>query len=139
MEKVRMSPTLLQVLNQAIKERRCVALRYHGQREVRVVEPHAIYTGEHSALVLDGYQVRGFSSSGRPAPFWRPFRLKHISGVQVLKETFQPRTAEGFSKARLKYKNGLIAIVETSAATFAYPAAVLGEVGPPRPTHLRRG
>ncbi len=129
---------ILQVLNRAIKERRCVALRYQDQRAVRVVEPHAIYSDEHSQLMLDAYQVRGYSSSGRPLPFWRPFRIKKITDVEVLKEVFQPRTAEGFSAARLKYKNGLVAIVETPPPTFAYPAQAAMEVGPPPPPHLRR-
>lgn len=128
---------ILQLLSRAIKERRCIAMRYQGQRAVRVVEPHAIYSDEQSQLLLDAYQVRGHSSSGRPLPFWRPFRVKRIDEIEILKSEFIPRTAEGFSAARLKYKNGLVAIVES-------PNAVLGqlqasaEVGPPRPPHLRR-
>jgi predicted DNA-binding transcriptional regulator YafY len=133
-----MTPNALQVLSQAIQQRRCVALRYHGQREVRVVEPHAIYTDENSKLVLDGYQIRGYSSSGRPPPFWRPFRLKEISAAQILKETFLPRAAEGFSAARLKYKNGVVAMVDASTARFDAPPVAAVEMGPPRPTHLRQ-
>lgn len=129
---------ILQVLSRAIKERRCVALRYQDHRAVRVVEPHAIYSDEHSQIMLDAYQVRGYSSSGRPMPFWRPFRLKKITDVQILKDTFVPRTAEGFSTARLKYKNGLIAIVAAPQAAFAYPLEVARDIGPPRPAHLRR-
>ena len=129
---------ILQVLSRAIKERRCVALRYQDQRAVRVVEPHAIYSDEHSQLMLDAYQVRGHSSSGRPMPFWRPFRIKKISHVDVLKEVFVPRTAEGFSAARLKYKNGLVAIVQTPNTGFAYPPEALMDIGPPRPQHMRR-
>jgi predicted DNA-binding transcriptional regulator YafY len=128
---------ILQVLTQAIRERRCVAMRYHDQREIRVVEPHAIYTDDRSSLVLDAYQIRGYSSSGRPAPFWRPFRLREIASVEVMKETFQPRVAEGFSSARLKYKNGLVAIVAMPASGFNVAAAA-EEMGPPRPQHLRR-
>jgi predicted DNA-binding transcriptional regulator YafY len=132
------APTnILQILSKAIKERRCVALRYQDQKAVRVVEPHAIYTDEHSQLMLDAYQVRGYSSSGRPLPFWRPFRIKRIADVDVLKEVFMPRTAEGFSAARLKYKNGLVAIAEVPNTGFAYPEATL-DMGPPRPEHLRR-
>jgi len=104
---------------------------------VRVVEPHAIYSDEQSQLVLDAYQIRGHSSSGRPLPFWRPFRVKKIDEVEILKNVFMPRTAEGFSAARLKYKNGLVAIVESPGAVFAQPDAVM-EVGPPRPSHMRR-
>lgn len=133
-----MAPTnILQILSKAIKDRRCLALRYQDQKAVRVVEPHAIYTDEHSQLMLDAYQVRGYSSSGRPLPFWRPFRIKKITDVEVLKEVFVPRTAEGFSAARLKYKTGLVAIVEVPNAPFAYPEAAL-DMGPPRPEHLRR-
>lgn len=128
---------ILQVLTRAIKERRCVAIRYERQRALRVVEPHAVYSDEHAQLMLDAYQVRGYSSSGRPLPFWRPFRIKKIVDVEILKDAFLPRTAEGFSAARLKYKNGLVAIVESPAAAFIHPEVAM-EVGPPRPQHLRR-
>lgn len=130
------SSNVLHVLTRAIKERRCVAFRYQDHGAVRIVEPHAIYSDDQSHLVLDGYQIRGYSSSGRPLPFWRPFRVKKISDAEMLREVFVPRTAEGFSAARSKYKNGLVAIVEVPTAQFA-PAAAL-EVGPPRPAHLRR-
>jgi hypothetical protein len=87
--------------------------------------------------MLDAYQIRGHSSSGRPLPFWRPFRVKKIDEIEILKNVFMPRTAEGFSAARLKYKNGLVAIVEAPGAVFAHPDAAV-EVGPPRPAHMRR-
>jgi predicted DNA-binding transcriptional regulator YafY len=133
-----MLPNILQILSQAIKEKRCIALRYHDQRQVRVVEPHAIYANERGELVLDAYQIRGFSASGRPPPFWRPFRLKKISAVSILKEPFEPRLAEGFSPNRLKYRNGLMAIVETrTAPAFVYPAQPQ-EIGPPRPEEFFR-
>ncbi len=132
-----MLPNILQVLSGAVKNRHCLALRYADQRQIRVVEPHAIYTDERGELVLDAYQTRGYSASGRPPPFWRPLRLKKISGVQVLKESFVPRATEGFSAARLKYRKGLVAIVEQPPAAFVYPTHVT-EVGPPRPPSLRR-
>src|SRR6266566_4307295 len=107
-----MVSNILQVLNQAISDNCCVAIRYHDQRQIRVVEPHAIYSSERGELMVDAYQTRGYSSSGRPPPFWRPFRLKKIAAVSVLKETFAPRVNEGFSPERLKYKSGLVAIVQ---------------------------
>ena len=130
---------ILQVLSQAIREKRCIAIRYHDQRQIRVLEPHAIYSGERGELMLDAYQTRGFSSSGRPPPFWRPFRLKKITAVSVLKEAFSPRVSEGFSPDRLKYKNGLVSIVQDAAApAFAYPVMQQSEIGPPLPAGLRR-
>ncbi|SRR5581483_8266131 len=132
-----MLPNILQVLSQAIKERHAIAVRYADQRQIRVVEPHAVYTDERGELVLDAYQVRGYSSSGRPAPFWRPLRLKKISAVQELNETFVPRAAEGFSGARLKYRNGLVALVQQPAAAFSYPVQS-SDMGPHLPEGLRR-
>lgn len=131
-------PNMLQALSRAIKEKRCIAIRYHDQRQVRVVEPHAVYANERGELVLDAYQTRGFSASGRPPPFWRPFRLKKISAVSLLKETFEPRVAEGFSSNRLKYRNGLVVVVEHKPApAFTYPAQAQ-EIGPPRPEEFLR-
>ncbi|HYA37136.1 MAG TPA: WYL domain-containing protein [Candidatus Methylomirabilis sp.] len=134
-----MLPNSIQLISQAIKDRRCIAIRYHDQRQIRVVEPHAIYTDERGELVLDGYQTRGFSASGRPAPFWRPFRMKKITAVSVLKEAFQPRLAEGFSANRLKYRSGLVAIVQDTQPAFGYvyPAQTT-EIGPHLPDGLRR-
>jgi predicted DNA-binding transcriptional regulator YafY len=133
-----MASNILQVLSQAVREKRCVAIRYHDQRQIRVLEPHAIYTGERGELMLDAYQTRGYSSSGRPPPFWRPFRLKKITAVSVLKENFAPRVSEGFSPDRLKYKTGLVSIVQDNAGpAFVYPTQQ-SEIGPPLPVGLRR-
>ena len=107
-----MIPNILQLLTTAIREKRCVAIRYHDQRHVRVVEPHAIYTHESGELVMDAFQTRGYSSSGRPPPFWRPFRLKKISAISPLKENFQTRLQEGFSHEKDKYRQGLVAMVD---------------------------
>ncbi len=134
-----MLANILQLLTKAIKKRHCIAIRYHGQRQVRVVEPHAIFTNEHGDLILDGYQTRGHSSSGRPTPFWRPFRVKKIKAISVLKESFKPRVAEGFSSDRLKYRNRLLAIVETkSEPALVYPPQT-AEMGPFLPEGMRRG
>jgi predicted DNA-binding transcriptional regulator YafY len=134
-----MLPNTIQTISQAIKDKRCIAIRYHDQRQVRVVEPHAVYTDERVELTLDAYQSRGYSASGRPPPFWRPFRLTKITAVSVLKEKFEPRIAEGFSSSRMKYRSGLVAIVQDSQPTFGYvyPAQTT-EIGPHLPEQIRR-
>jgi predicted DNA-binding transcriptional regulator YafY len=132
-----MLPNIMSLLSQAIREKRCLAIRYHDQRQVRVIEPHAIYSGERGELVVDAYQTRGYSDSGRPAPFWRPFRLKKIAAVSMLKETFEPRMAEGFSTEHSKYKGGLVAIVEDSRPAFTYPTRHQ-DMGPFLPEGWRR-
>ena len=120
-----MIPNILKLLTTAIHEKHCVAIRYHDQRHVRVVEPHAIYTHESGELVLDAFQTRGYSASGRPPPFWRPFRLKKISAISTLKEDFETRAQEGFSQAKDRYRNGLVAIVDSRRQVDAPPPRVL--------------
>ena len=56
-----MLPNTIQLISQAIKEKRCIAIRYHDQRQIRVIEPHAVYTDERGELVMDAYQTRGHS------------------------------------------------------------------------------
>jgi hypothetical protein len=133
-----MLPNILTLMTQAIREKRCVAIRYYDQRQIRVIEPHAIYTDDRGEMVLDAFQTRGYSASGRPPPFWRPFRLKKITAVSLLKEYFEPRVADGFSPDRLKYRSGLVAIVQDSRPAFAYPVQPTAEVGPFLPTGVRR-
>ncbi len=118
---VPMIPNILKVLTTAIREKRCVAIRYHDQRHVRVVEPHAIYTHESGELVLDAFQTRGYSASGRPPPFWRPFRLKKINAISTIKETFDIRAQEGFSPSKDRYRNGLVAMVDNRQQVDAAP------------------
>lgn len=117
-----MIPNILQMLTVAIRDKQCIAIRYHDQRDVRVVEPHVVYTKENGELVVDAYQVRGYSSSGRPPPFWRPFRLRKIDAISVLKEHFETRTREGFAPDRERYTRGLVAIVDDRRKT---------NIGPP--------
>jgi predicted DNA-binding transcriptional regulator YafY len=120
-----MIPNILQLLTTAIREKRCVAIRYHDQRQVRVVEPHAIYTHESGELVMDAFQTRGYSSSGRPPPFWRPFRLKKISAITPLKEGFETRLQEGFSPDKDRYQKGLVARVDDQRKGGDMPPRVL--------------
>lgn len=107
-----MIPNILQLLTGAIRDKQCVAIRYHDQRQVRVLEPHVVYALENGELVVEAYQTRGYSASGRPPPFWRPFRLKKINALSVLKETFETRTQEGFARDKDRYRNGLVAMVD---------------------------
>lgn len=133
-----MVPNILQLLSGAIREKHCVAIRYHDQRHVRVVEPHALYTQANGELVVEAYQIRGYSSSGRPPPFWRPFRLKKITAVSVLKEHFETRTREGFSRDKERYRNGLVAMVDDRRRSGSLPpAALAGPVASATPAAAR--
>lgn len=116
-----MLPNVLQSISRAIRERHCLAIYFDQQRQVRVVEPHAVYTDENDELVLDAYQIRGYSEAGRPTPFWRPFPLGKISSIAQLKESFAPRVYEGFSPNRPKYRRGLVVVIEDDHPEFLPP------------------
>ncbi|MHB1951629.1 MAG: WYL domain-containing protein [Acidiferrobacteraceae bacterium] len=120
----------LRILTEAIKRKLRVSIRYRGQARSRVIEPHAIYTDEHGELVADCYQVRGYSSAGRPAPFWRPFRLKKISGAELTTEPFVPRTGDGFNPEKQKYRFGLVAMIGEKDASFVFPEVSQEPMGP---------
>jgi predicted DNA-binding transcriptional regulator YafY len=122
-----MIPNILQLLTTAIREKRCVAVRYHDQRHVRVIEPHVIYTHESGELVMDAFQTRGYSASGRPPPFWRPFRLRKISAVSLLKENFETRLREGFARDKDRYRNGLVAMVDDRRQAGGMPPAAVAQ------------
>lgn len=134
-----MSQNILQLLVSAVKENRCVAIRYRDQNQIRVLEPHVIYTDESGEIVAESFQTRGYSAAGRPPPFWRPFRIKKITALSVLKETFQPRVSEGFSPHKLKYRTGLIAMIKGNDSSFVYPFQTTQEMGPflPKNPHRR--
>src|SRR3990167_2119500 len=63
-----MLPNTIQLISQAIKEKRCIAIRYHDQRQIRVVEPHAVYTDERGDLSVDAYQTRAQPAFGYVYP-----------------------------------------------------------------------
>ena len=118
--------THIATLRHAIESRRRVTLRYHDQPDLRVVEPHALYESDRGEVMLDGYQVRGYSESGRSQPYWRPFRVRKIMAVAMLGEIFEPRSAEGYNPNRARYRRGLMAVAVTGSSggdTFVGPPA----------------
>lgn len=134
-----LNKNVVKFIAMAIKERNVIAIKYRGQDEVRVVEPHVLYRNERGEIALDGYQVRGFSASGRPPPFWRPYRLKKITAINVLPDQFTARLSEGFSLEKKRYKKELLAAVDTTQTmNFKYPLEELQKMGPPKPEVFRK-
>ncbi|GMR17654.1 MAG: hypothetical protein BMS9Abin33_0047 [Gammaproteobacteria bacterium] len=127
-----MIQNISKLIIKAVKEKRCVAIRYRKQKEIRVMEPHVVYTNDRGEVVIEGFQTRGYSASGRTEPFWRPFRVQKISAISVLKEFFEPRVKEGFTSEKPRYRSGLLAIVDTTkkAPTFLYSDQALQQMGP---------
>lgn len=133
-----MSKNVVKLITKAIKERKLIALRYRGQADIRVIEPHAMYRDERDEVVVDGFQVRGFSASGRPPPFWRPYRVKKITALNVLGDRFIPRLSEGFTLNKQRYKKELLAAVDVGGMHYMYPPEALQDMGPPKPEFTRR-
>jgi hypothetical protein len=76
-------PHLDQLLRTAIEQTRLLRLRYRTKD--RIVEPHDY--GEHNGVIkLLTYQVGG--SSNGPLPNWRWMETSHISGAELLDQTF---------------------------------------------------
>jgi hypothetical protein len=111
---------VLNLLLQAIKTRRCAIIRYAGQQQIRVVEPHAIYTDDAGTIVVECLQTRGHSSPDAIFPFWQMFQLKNISSVLLLNVNFDVRIHDGYKPVSGKYQQGLLAQVSSGAADVLY-------------------
>ena len=102
-----MIPVVLKLLSKAAKERRRAAIRYDGQHHLRVVEPHVVYMDSDGGVVAECYQVKGYSTNGTPAPFWKRIRVTKIDAVFLLGETFE---AQDPKKLRLAESRRVIAM-----------------------------
>ncbi|MHB0857680.1 MAG: hypothetical protein ACYC5M_08930 [Anaerolineae bacterium] len=70
---------------EAIREHVLIAFRYGGGE--RLVEPHVHGVSTAGHEVIRGYQVSGYSSSGRPAG-WKQFRVERIADLELTGQTF---------------------------------------------------
>jgi hypothetical protein len=122
---------LIDTISAAITNRRCLKIRYKGQSEPRYVEPHMLYRTPSNRYILESYQLRGHSSGGRVPPFWRPFRLRKITSVQVLDEVFEPRVVEGYQTIRKMVTGDLLCAVDADGSEYGYFNS--GVYGPPKP------
>jgi len=124
-----MLPNAVELIAAAIVNKRCLAIHYKDQRQLRVIEPHVLYRTKSNRGVVQSYQIRGHSSGGRVAPFWRPFQLKKITSIQMLDETFSPRIEEGYEKIRKLISGEIIGSVNTgNDEYFYYNPAIYGPV-----------
>lgn len=88
-----------QRLIEAIAGRRVVRLSYANSGAQRVGHPHVLYRGADGTLLVDVYQVAGYSSSGR-LPQWRMFEVAAIARVEVQQERFEPASDYNPGNAR---------------------------------------
>lgn len=98
-----MIPVVLKLLSKAAKERRRAAIRYDGQHHLRVVEPHVVYMDSDGGVVAECYQVKGYSTAGKPAPFWKTFRVTKIDAVFLLSTTFEAQKPKNLTLRKSRH------------------------------------
>jgi len=75
---------MIPALVNAIRNRRLVEVDYGGG--IRVIEPHRLGRTRDDEVLLEGFQIRGASSSN---PFdWKSLRLDRIRRLQLRPERF---------------------------------------------------
>ena len=79
------------------------------------------------------YQVRGYHSSKRQGPFWRPFQLRKIDHISVMDELYEPRIEAGFFKVAALVKGEILLKVEEAGE---YTYFNTGIYGPPSPRQV---
>jgi hypothetical protein len=119
-----MSANVLQLLIQAVKERRAAVVRYDGQHHIRVVEPHAIFVSGNGSVALDCFQTRGFDKTESSEAQWTRLGLARIDSVFLLASEFRPRSAVGYTPTRPEYIPQPIALVTDLPAQINVRAAV---------------
>lgn len=78
-----------ETLCRAIQHQLVVSLEYAKDPpgSVRTCHPHAVYESSTGKILVDVFQVSGYTSSG-PLPAWRPLEVRLISTVRVCDATF---------------------------------------------------
>ena len=96
------------LLREAIASRAVVELVYRSDAHQRVCHPHILYQSSTGKILVDTYQVGGYSSSD-PLPGWRPFDVSQITSLRLRRERFD--VAPGYNPAnRKRYVRVLAAI-----------------------------
>jgi len=123
-----MSDTL-RTLNQAIVEKRCVAVRYSGRHQVWIIEPHVIYTDSDDNIVIGCYQMSKTAANIEKKGYWRTLFWRSLDSVYLLNSEFHVRFKEGFEPTKPEYLNGLVAMVAVGAARMGTSWTLWDRVG----------
>jgi len=131
-----MLPNLKNTVVSAIKNRRRLLIRYNGNKRSRLVEPHILYESENNHQILVCFQVGGYSSRGRPPPFWRPFQLKKVESVYVVDELFEARVSKGVKTVKALTRGTIELSAQTDQSGYNFFSSKV--YGPPPPNYLEQ-
>jgi len=123
-----MSDTL-RTLNQAIAEKRCVAIRYNGRHQVWIIEPHVIYTDNDDNIVINCYQMSKIAASAEKNGYWRTLFWRNLDSVYLLNSEFRVRLKEGFEPGKPEYLDGLVSMVAVGTARVGSAQTLWDRVG----------
>jgi hypothetical protein len=84
-----MRKSRLNILKEAVETKKKVRITYQDDTGDRLLYPHAIYESEPKHILLDAYQIEGFTNSPSKFPKWKTFNIKNIKGIKVIDETFK--------------------------------------------------
>ena len=128
-----MIPNVQNMVVAAVRSRRRLKVHYDGHVAVRVLEPHVVYASEEKILTLLAYQIRGYHSSKRQGPFWRPFQMRKIEHIAVMDELFEPRIEAGYFKVAAMVRGQVFLRVQ-EAGEYTYLNCAI--YGPPLPKRV---
>lgn len=79
---------------EAIRQRKIISFYYEGGK--RIVEPYTFGYDRKDKPKLRAYQIKGYSSSGKPEG-WKLFEVDKVSDIHILNETFTVRPEYNWS------------------------------------------
>lgn len=95
-------------LKEAIQKKVKVYIKYKDNPAAREVYPHAVFVSNATNVILDAYQVSGYTSSNSKFPQWKQFNMKDIVEVTLSDETF--KKVKTFNAKSNRYKDSVILI-----------------------------
>jgi len=96
-----------EIIIKAIRSKCKVTLNYKWEG-MRIVCPHVIYRSSTGKILVDTYQVSGYSNHPADIPGWRPFDISKITELNILNETFD--LADGYNPLSERYTNSIAKI-----------------------------
>jgi hypothetical protein len=100
--------SLIDTIIRAIESKNKLEFTYNDETGSRAVYPHAMYKNSQDHLILDAYQVSGFTTSDGKLPQWKMFNVVSIAKLTVLDETFIKIVS--FNPASDRYKKAMAVI-----------------------------
>ena len=82
-------------------------INYKGEGK-RLLCPHALFTSTQENILVDAYQLGGYSNHSEDVPGWRQFNIHDISSMAILNESFD--IAPGYNPTSDRYNNALAII-----------------------------